>query len=75
MIKSGVPNSVIINLELIHSPHIRHFEYGLIHSIGFLLQSGADEGVNAHKLQLHIIGLKWLPFAIFQLINFDSVYL
>lgn len=75
MVKSCVSDSVVINLELVNSPDIRDLEYGLIDTIGLLLQSGADERINAYKLQLDIIGVEWLPFAILQLFNFNPVYL
>ena len=74
MIKSGVSNSIIINFELVNTPNIRDLEYRLVYTIRLLLQSCADEGINAHKLQLDIVGIKWLPFAILELFNFNPVY-
>ena len=75
MIQPSVSNSVVINLELVDAPNVRNLEDSLVHAIGFLLQCGADEGVDAHKLQLHVCRVERLPFAILQLFNFDSVYL
>lgn len=75
MIQPCVSNPVIIHLELVHAPHIWDLEHGLIYSVGLFLQSGADEGINAHELELNVGSVERLPFAVLQLFNLDSVHL
>lgn len=50
MIEPCVSDPVVINLELVHSPYIGDLEHCFIYTIGFLLQSLADERIDAHKL-------------------------